>query len=284
MSVFIQAVALLVAFALAPAFAAGLEPVEFRSQRATLHGVIVTGSAQPTAALVLIHGSGKVERMIPAAEQLASYGFAVLTYDKRGVGESGGLYESENNISAVNLDRLADDAVAAANLLRMHKRYGDLPVGLFGISQAGWIAPIAAKKARAIRFMVLVSGPACTVSEELHFSKLSERDPDFWEKTSKSQVAEHMKSVRYRPDDVDPRLSLASLSIPSLWLYGGKDNSVPVDLSASRLDELIRNGRSNITYRIYPEYDHNFKGWTRDGRYHEMIEWIRAAAAKGTSR
>ena len=41
-----------------------------------------------------------------------------------------------------------------------------IPVGFAGISQAGWIAPLAAERSGLARFLVLWSGPVCRVSEE----------------------------------------------------------------------------------------------------------------------
>src|SRR5690242_10588771 len=68
-----------------------LEPVEFLSGNTVLSGTL----ARPTrviAAVVLVHGSGQTERNVPLAEALAHAGIATLTYDKRGLGDSGGIY------------------------------------------------------------------------------------------------------------------------------------------------------------------------------------------------
>ncbi|WP_431243610.1 hypothetical protein ACQ9BO_03250 [Flavobacterium sp. P21] len=54
--------------------------------------------------------------MIDFATTLANNGIAVLTYDKRGVGESGGVYAGPevgtNNVDFVNLTLLSLDASA----------------------------------------------------------------------------------------------------------------------------------------------------------------------------
>ena len=44
------------------------------------------------------------------------------------------------------------------------------PIGFAGISQAGWIAPLAAERSDLAKFLVLWSGPVCKVSEEDIFS------------------------------------------------------------------------------------------------------------------
>jgi hypothetical protein len=98
---------------------AGDAAITFQSHGAMLAGAIVFPDIlPPVAGLVLVHGSGKVERMLPLARLLAASGFAVLTYDKRGVGMSGGTYEEMENVSAANLDLLSDDAGAALAALQ----------------------------------------------------------------------------------------------------------------------------------------------------------------------
>lgn len=73
----------------------------------------------------------------------AADGFAVLTYDKRGVGESGGVYEAHYNTSPENLSLLAGDASAALEWLLDRRERRGRKSGFWGISQAGWIIPLA---------------------------------------------------------------------------------------------------------------------------------------------
>jgi len=87
---------------------------------------------------------------------LAKRGISVLTYDKRGVGKSNGIYAGPevgtNNIDSLNLTILAKDASAAVNML--HQQYKNTPIGILGFSQAGWINPIASNQNPLIEFMV----------------------------------------------------------------------------------------------------------------------------------
>ncbi len=214
--------------------------------------------------------------MLWLARPLAKDGFAVLTYDKRGVGLSGGIYEGgENNISATNLDLLASDAAAAMETLR--NRLPNVPAGFAGGSQAGWIVPIAATRSPDAKFQVLWSGPVCTTSEQLHFQRLAEKDAAFWKSHTPEEVAACMKSVPYRPDDVDPRASLEKLSIPGLWLYGDQDHLVPVDLSITRLQDMIRQGHANFEYRMVADHGHNIIGKGKAApAYLQTVAWIRA--------
>src|SRR6201988_3348229 len=144
-----------------------VEEVEFASHGATLSGSIVFPVNQPIhAAVVFTHGSGKQTRNMGLAERFAKQGIVALVYDKRGVGKSGGEYEGEQSVSEKNISLLADDSVSALGALASHPALKGVPLGLTGISQAGWIAPLAAARSRLAKFLLLWSGPVCKVSEE----------------------------------------------------------------------------------------------------------------------
>ena len=81
-----------------------IEDIKFESQ-----GVILVGSIMKPkklyAAVVIVHGSDPVKREMAFAKRLAKEGIAVLTYDKRGVGESGGVYVGPS-VGTNNIDCL----------------------------------------------------------------------------------------------------------------------------------------------------------------------------------
>ena len=256
------------------------EDVTFENAGAVLAGTLFIPRADPPlAAVVLIHGSGPEERIRWFAPLLASDGFAVLTYDKRGVGMSGGVYEGENNVSTENLSLLASDAAAAFASIREHPLLVDIPGGFAGFSQAGWIAPLAALQAPSADFIALWSGVVSTVDEELRFSALAQSSPSSLEDYSSREFEEFLGTVRYRPDDFDPRQSLSQLSVAGLWIFGGEDTSVPVDLSIARLEELIRQGH-RFEYELFPDRGHfDFTG-QGDPLYQAMRSWMTDVASR----
>lgn len=89
-----------------------------------------------------------------------------------------------------------------------------------------------------------------------------------------------MRSVRYRPDDLDPRDSLTRLSIPGLWLFGGLDQSIPVALSVVRLDELRSVGHQRFEYRVYPSVGH---ADIDEAVLRDLSSWIEAIAGSATT-
>lgn len=66
------------------------EEVTFTSAGVTLSGSLCRAQ-RPVAAVVIVHGSGQEARMTEFAALLAAQGITAFTYDKRGVGKSGGV-------------------------------------------------------------------------------------------------------------------------------------------------------------------------------------------------
>jgi dienelactone hydrolase len=97
------------------------------------------------------------------ARWFAAHGLAALTYDKRGVGES------EGNFRAVPFMTLCDDGLAAIEYLKSRKEIDSSRIGVWGLSQGGWLGPLAASRSRDVAFVIDVSGPAVSPGEQMLF-------------------------------------------------------------------------------------------------------------------
>jgi len=266
--------------------AVGSTEVSFESEGVTLVGTLFQ-PAKPRAAVVVVHGSGQEKRMADFAARLARDGIAVLTYDKRGVGASGGVYAGPevgtNNVDAANLALLAADAGASVDALVAHLPSRDVPVGLVGFSQATWIIPLTANARPAVRFMVLFSGPVVTAREQLRFQFYTQGAPDFWKTHTEADARDHIRNDpdRYQFADTDPRDALAALSIPGLWLYGDVDVQAPVGLSVERLDALKTQGKAYGS-RVYPGLGHNVAFSDSSEPVDAAVQWIKTIASAPT--
>jgi len=253
---------LLICVMVAPSFGGNprIEEVEFASHGATLSGSIVFPENQPfRAAVVFIHGSGKQSRSLELAERFAKAGIVALVYDKRGAGKSGGEYEGNQNVSEKNITLLADDAASALEKLSNHPALKGVPAGFAGISQAGWIAPVAARKTRLAKFLLLWSGPVGKVSEEDIYSKYTaDRDSPVAPTYDEALRARTEKYVwpGFLGRDTDSAEDLAKLSIPGLWLFSDNDGSIPVALSIERLQQLRKAGH-RYDYVLFSGLGHN---------------------------
>jgi pimeloyl-ACP methyl ester carboxylesterase len=259
------------------------EIIEFKSGDTTLSGTL-TIPLTPVAAVVVVNGSGREPQLLSMASYMAAKGIAVMTYDKRGTGRSGGIYVGPevgtNNVDPSNLALLASDASAALGVLTGRQSIRNIPVGFIGFSQAGWIIPMAAKSNRAAAFMVIVSGPVVTTREQMRFQVLTRNDANFWNKHTEDEVREH---IRNDPDpfpfgDTDPVDTLRDLSIPGLWLFGERDMLVPVSLSLERLTALSDNGKP-FESLLFAGGDHMLL-MTKPEAFDVAISWIQKHGKK----
>ena len=248
------------------------------------HGIKLAGSIlipkHPTAAVVIIHGSDPVKRELDFAKLLAKKGIAVLTYDKRGVGQSGGVYVGPsvgtNNIDPKNLDLLADDGSVAIDTLKSLVKDKNIPIGLLGFSQAGWIIPIAAEQNSKVSFMVIFSGPVISTLEQLRFQFYTNGDENFWNNHTDSDVREHVKNDpdRYKFEPTDPQVQLSKLNIPGLWIFGGRDIQIPITLCIENLSKQIASGKQ-YEYKLYPSLGHSTAFSNSPEPVDDAIQWIK---------
>lgn len=260
-----------------------IQDVKFESQGITLAGSILEPE-KPLAAVVIVHGSDPVKREMEFAKRLAKEGIAVLTYDKRGVGESGGVYVGPsvgtNNIDTANLNLLAQDSNAAVKTFQTYLKDKKTPVGLVGFSQAGWIIPMAASKNPQIEFMVLFSGPTITTLEQLRFQFYTNGNNNFWENHTEADALEHTKNDpdKYQFTATDPKTSLNTLSIPGLWLFGEKDIQIPVKLCIEQLNTLKAQGKP-FEYTLFSKLGHNTSSGNDTAPVDIAVQWIKQKAS-----
>jgi dienelactone hydrolase len=142
--------------------AAAEEAVSFRSGTVTLAGTIVRpAAATRSPAVVLFHGSGPQRRDLTTARWFAEQGILALAYDKRGVGESTGDYRP------VPFTDLCDDGLAAIELLKRRSDVDANRIGVWGLSQGGWLGPLAASRSPDVKFVIAVSGPGVSPGEQM---------------------------------------------------------------------------------------------------------------------
>ena len=235
------------------------------------------------ASVVIVHGSGQEIRMTKFAELLANNGISVLTYDKRGVGKSGGVYAGPevgtNNVDSLNISLLANDARAALNKIKQYNN--GTPIGLLGFSQAGWIIPIAANNNPLVNFMVLFSCPTITSLEQLRFQFYTNGNTDFWVNHTEEDARNHIKndSDRYQFISTDPKVSLRNISAPSLWIFGEKDIQIPVKLCIEQINTLKSEGKP-FEYTLFSNLGHNTAFADDNSPVEIAINWIKEKTKK----
>jgi len=125
--------------------------------------LVLPPGAGPHPGVVLLHGSAPQGRQKweyrSWADLLVRKGLAVLYYDKRGVGESGGEYPA-------SLRRLASDGLTAVQYLRSRPEVDPDRIGLKGSSQGAWLAEQIAADLESVAFLLLASGAGSTPRDQ----------------------------------------------------------------------------------------------------------------------
>ena len=203
---------------------------------------------RPFPAVAMVHGSGPAtrEEFQTFGAYLELLGIAVLADDKRGVGESTGVYPGERATGST-IDILARDAQAEVRFLTTQPQIDPKRVGLFGDSQAGWIIPLAASREPAVRFAVAVVGPTVTVNETDLWGSLAGQGQTPPSGSRASMLAQVRQSG---PSGFDPGPAVRKLSIPVHWIFGSDDRNVPTELCVERLDALAAG--HDYTWTVLP--------------------------------
>ena len=274
------------------------EEVSFRNGGLTLAGTLTLPIKKgPHPAVVVIHGSGPEDRdfLGPWVDFFARQGLAVLSYDKRGTGASGGDWKQSG------VEDLAGDAEAAFRFLASRAEVDGQRIGLFGISQGGWIAPLVAARNPQVAFLVLHAGasvpvfrqgelllehelrayglPESEIAEALTHQRLDDeftRTGQGWEKLQEayrkaSEAGEPWLYSEPQPPgawfrtmyrkmmDFDPAPFWRQVKCPVLAFFGELDHNVPPRPNAEILEKLLSGaGHTAHTIKVLPRANHLF--------------------------
>jgi pimeloyl-ACP methyl ester carboxylesterase len=190
----------------------------------------------PFPAVVMTHGSGPQARdefqVFSAFCELL--GIAVIADDKRGIGQSRGVYPGERAVPST-IDILARDAQAEARYLARLPKIDRSRIGVLGDSQAGWVIARAAAREPAFRWAVPLVGPTTTVDEADAWGELAGQGQAPKTGTDEEMLAQVRAAGR---GGFDPVPYLRRLTIPVHWVFADDDRNVPTELCIERLRPL----------------------------------------------
>lgn len=226
--------------------------IRFRNTRQNidLAGMLLLPDAEgPYTAVIMIHGSGTSARAsgwyTTLASDLLERGIVVLLPDKRGSAKSGGNWRTSS------FEDLATDTVAAVDYLKTRE---DLPIqniGLVGMSQGGWIAPVAASLSEDIDFIVSFSGATVTPPRQLYYEEVHNlRQMGFLPGITHAialMSTTYLRHIGQRDfwngiTDFDPMPYWQALGVDGLLVFGSDDSNVPAQESAALIDALQKPG------------------------------------------
>ncbi len=277
-------------------------------------GISLAASYSPAGgtAIVALHGAGEGTRDSPLYghlhELLPPAGIGVVTFDRRGEGESTG------DSTRGRFELQVEDALAIIEALEAER------VGLWGISQGGWIGPLAAAASDQVAFLVLVASTGVTPSEQMMYAverqlrlagygddvigralELRRRFED-WVHTRAPEPDEQLAAELWtgvdeawwsqvwlpatlldeescrlwiEEMDFDPRPVFARVRVPTLLFYGEADSWTPVEPSV----EAWRAARGDeVEIVVIPEAEHDLTlpdGSLSPDYRQTLVDWLR---------
>lgn len=260
-------------------------PVKWERDGLRFHGTIylperVSGRS---AAAVMAHGSEDSDRYSFGALPyvLARRGLVVLSYDKRGTGETTGDW------SSAGLEELADDLRVAIGELAARRDVDPARVGVVGLSEGGWVAPLASARGARIAYIIALSGGGLTKGLAfIHKDslRLAERGLvgsalDSALAPSRRLVAESALRVGSggaatgfdRRVTFDPTAAWSAFRGPILSVGGEADVLEDAPASARRLQALLDStGHRDHVIKVFPRAHH---GAFFLGRERRPSEW-----------
>jgi dienelactone hydrolase len=292
----------------APAPAVRAEELTATVGNATLSGSLLLPAQEGVCpAVVFLHGSGPEGRFANRypAQRFAEAGFAALIFDKRGVGRSGGDWRQ------AGFDDLAADAAAWVRLLRTRSDVDPMRIGLYGHSQGGTIAPLAAEAVGDPAFVIASAASGLSPAEtEIYSLDNSLGVPDMSpdeargarifvrglvavaygqaDRASFDVLAATFRSRDWYfeppPEDAsywafsdriasyDPMARWRAVKAPVLLLYGELDERTPPTASIAAIRAaLAEGGQPAPTVRVYPDADHAFRLPSRPGGWPRRV-------------
>ncbi len=291
-----------------PPYPYATEDVTFQHNDAgiTLAGTLTRPEgAEPHPAVVLVSGSGPQNRdsevfnhklFLVLADHLTRHGIAVLRYDERGVGASGGSYEGATS------EDLARDVAAALRFMKSRPGIDASEVGLLGMSEGGLVAPMVHTRFEDAAFLVLMAGPsvpgADILVEQSALIAAAQGAPDAAVDSTRKVQRRTLKAISTAPDSAtaaerlrsilteqgatdeqiqsqiqqttapwfayfiryDPAPALRQVDIPTLALYGSKDLQVPPAQNAEPMRTALADAPSDdATVRVLDGLNHLFQ-------------------------
>lgn len=285
----------------AEALPIAFETLRFSAGGASIEGTLVRPASDgPVPAVVLLHGAGLSTRynLMHEAIAFAVAGVAALVYDKPGLGHSSG-----GNWLLLSIPDQAAHAGAAVDLL---KARDDIDaVGVWGFSQGGWVAPLAARASGTIDFVITVAGAAVDPQEQsvqasvrrMHGNGFATADVEaavgflrgMWSRVNAGADAADLQDLYaaadgaewgplvprprlafelawWRENAVDAEGALEAVAVPFLGVFGELDDGVPPEDNLPPMARALAAAPTgDYTLTVLPGADHQMMV---EGDYH----------------
>ena len=155
---------------------ARVEEITFQSGEFTLVGDLRTPTGKgPFPVVLFVHGDAPADRTLfgwylPIMERMLRAGYAVFSWDNPGVGESTGTTNRAQIIK-----QQAQILLDAIEVMKAHPSEIDPGrIGLWGVSMASYVMPLALSQSQDIAFMICVSCAGISGDGQMAFLIISQ--------------------------------------------------------------------------------------------------------------
>jgi dienelactone hydrolase len=271
------------------------EEIHFESGSFSLAGVLVKPNTPgPYPVVIFNHGdsAGLIDRYSRGFyrifwERLTRIGYACLSWDTPGAGESTGTHDFDNLFN----ERTAI-VLAAIEYLKSRPDIDKSRIGLLGHSQAGYIMPMVIMESNDVSFMINISGPAMNSVEQGAFllesglldNGYSRREAnkcrEIWIKCRYANTySEYLKYAKplneqgivdiiskedFQPLATDdqsryaPLTLLENITIPVLAIFGDRDRNIDAIEDARLYEKALKQAKNkNFHIRLFHNADHS---------------------------
>jgi hypothetical protein len=258
--------------------------IQFDNGDLRLAGMIFVPEGEgPFPVAIIIHGSGTSRRAskwyLSVTRHLQESGIAVLLPDKRG------SEKSEGNWRGADFEDLAGDTKAAVEYVRYQELFTPSAIGLIGMSQGGWIAPIVAAEDKDLSFVVSMSGASVTTDKQLLHEEIHNISNYTWPLVARLLAPITTKRI-LKMDNVkpyagyDPVPYWKKVEAPVFFALGENDENVPVD----ECIEILREKMSVEFIKVYPDGGHAIRdretNRVQDEFLNDLVEFIKGSQKK----
>ena len=235
---------------------AGEEDITLNTPTGDIHGKLMyPDSDAPCPVVIIIAGSGPTDMngntidagitnnsLLYLAQELVNNGIATVRYDKRGIGKSTAAGTKEKDL---RFDHYIEDAAMWADKLAGDSRFSKVIIA--GHSEGSLIGMVAAKRSKAVKGYISISGCGCPAYEILEKQMQAQPAQIQEESAAICKVLREGRTVEQVPFYLaalyrqsvqpyliswfayNPAVEIAKLDIPVLILQGDKDIQVGVE-------------------------------------------------------
>jgi len=260
-------------------------PLAFAFDGNRVAGTLHLPAATQPPVVLLVHGDGPADRYsgggyMPLISTLLDSGIAVYSWDKPGIGDSGGDWLGFSMRDRANLAASALDAVRVQPELRSS------PAGFVGFSQGGWVVPLLAEAPAEADFFVIVGGAVNWLRQGAYYTRRRlERSGASGQEVAAALEADaagnaELLSDRYSYEDyladdssgtpmsadrfafvrknaaADSSDSLARITAPVLTLHGSGDLNVDPAYNSGRYRDILEGRNDANRFLVIPDGSH----------------------------